>query len=81
VTQHLLGAGIVLMQVEINLEGGKSIAKEGTAVVLSGEPSDVNTVSTPKKVAPRTVSITNAAPRFVYDSPANSVSVLKLKTE
>jgi alpha-L-arabinofuranosidase len=68
-------------RIEIDMEGAKSIGKEGTAGVLSGEPADVNTVSTPEKVAPRTVSITHAGPRFVYESPPYSVSVLRLKAE
>ena len=51
----------------------------GTALVLAGQPGDVNTVETPQKVAPKTVRLTAATPVFAHTFPPYSTSVLRLK--
>jgi alpha-N-arabinofuranosidase len=67
-------------QLEIDLQGGGSVAPEATAWVISGKPSDVNTIASPEKVAPRQVLIHDAAAKFVHEFPADSVTVIRVST-
>jgi alpha-L-arabinofuranosidase len=48
--------------------------------MITGDLGAVNTVAEPRKVVPTAVMITNAGPTFVYEMPAHSVSVIRLKT-
>ena len=41
---------------------------------------DVNTLAEPTKIAPKKITINNAAPKFVHEFPPQSVTVLKFKT-
>ncbi len=77
---RLVNTQASLLPVEIHLEGAKKISKEATAVVLTGEPTDMNSVATPETISPHTVSISNAAKQFVHELPAHSVSVLRFKS-
>ena len=63
----------------INLKGVTHVEPMARIEVLTGEPGDVNTVDSPTNVATKTLIIDNAAPSFVYEVPAHSVSVLRLK--
>ncbi|HLK57367.1 MAG TPA: alpha-L-arabinofuranosidase C-terminal domain-containing protein [Chthonomonadaceae bacterium] len=66
-------------QLDIALQGVKSVANTAEAQVLVGQPSDVNTVETPEKVAPKSVRIKGVGRTFGYTFPAYSVSVLRVK--
>jgi alpha-L-arabinofuranosidase len=67
--------------IQVNLQGTKSVAKQAQVEVLSGQPGDVNTVDNPKKVAPGSTTIENAAASFSHEFPAFSVSVIRLKVQ
>jgi alpha-N-arabinofuranosidase len=58
---------------------GAEPAPEGSLVTLSGIPSDVNTLSEPKKVAPVTTRIDGIRTSFQRVLPPYSISVLKMK--
>jgi alpha-L-arabinofuranosidase len=58
----------------------KTIRREATGEMLTGDLTAVNTVADPLKVTPRTIAISNAAPAFTHDLPAYSVELLRLKT-
>jgi alpha-L-arabinofuranosidase len=49
----------------------------GKAIVLRGEPADVNTIANPTKVAPQEEPLTNAAAVFTRTFPAHSVTLLR----
>ena len=68
-------------KLEIDLQGVKDVEKGATAEVLSGQPTDVNTLAEPEKVALRRVAVEAAGPQFVQDFPPYSVSVIRLKAE
>jgi alpha-N-arabinofuranosidase len=67
-------------QVQIILSGVKDVKKQATVDVLSGEPTDVNTIAQPQKIVPQQTTITDAAPSFVHEFPAHSVSVIRFQT-
>lgn len=49
----------------------------GEAIVLQGNPSDVNTIAQPDKVAPREEPLTGVAATFTRSFPAHSVTLLR----
>jgi alpha-L-arabinofuranosidase len=67
-------------QMQIVLSGIKEVDKEATADVLTGDPKDVNTIAEPQKIIPQRTTITDAAPTFVHEFPAHSVSVIRFQT-
>ena len=67
-------------QVQITLNGIKDVEKQATVDFLSGEPNDVNTIAQPQKIVPQQTTITDAAPSFVHEFPAHSVSVIRFQT-
>jgi alpha-L-arabinofuranosidase len=65
---------------KINLKGLGGIEPKGEAYVLSSSSQDdENSFENPVKVAPKKINIDNAADGFVYNCPANSLSIIKLK--
>lgn len=68
------------LPLEVNLEGVGHVAPEARGWTISGTPDDVNTVAEPTKVAPKPIRLTDAAPRFVHEFPAYSVTVVRFKT-
>jgi alpha-L-arabinofuranosidase len=62
------------------VKGVATVRKDASGEMLTGADADVNTVADPMKVAPRPVTITNAAPTFAHELPARSVTVIRLKT-
>ncbi len=66
-------------QMQVDLQGAQGVARTAVAQTLTGDPADVNTVETPEKVAPRTVTVTGIGPTFVHEFPAHSVTVLRVR--
>jgi alpha-L-arabinofuranosidase len=65
---------------ELNLRGAGVVQADANAIVLTSEnPADENTLDAPYKVAPITKRVTDAANKFRYTFPAQSVSVLRLQ--
>lgn len=52
---------------------------EYEAVLLTGEKTAENTFEEPEKVSDKTVKMEGASKKFIYEAPAYSVSVLRLK--
>ena len=67
--------------VQISLNGVKEVASEGTAITLSGNPEDTNTITEPEKIIPVTTTINGLNTNFNYTFAANSVTVLQLHTK
>lgn len=65
----------------IEVKGTATIAAEATGSVLtSASGDDENSLEEPFKVAPKPIIIRNAAPSFRHTFPANSLTILRLKT-
>ena len=66
---------------ELDVRGIEGIQAVGKSIVLtSGNSADENTLDAPQKVSPVTKAIDNAAPKFRYTFPRQSVTVLRLQT-
>lgn len=76
----VVNASSIAQSTDINLLGAGDVQPEARAIVLiSNDPADENTLNAPTKVSPRTETINDAASKFRYTFPAQSVSVLRLK--
>lgn len=63
----------------INLAGVAKLSGKARAIVLTSEkPADENSLSEPRKVAPRTEELTIPGPRFTRSFPGNSLTVLRI---
>jgi len=70
------------VETDVELQGASKVEGPATMVLLTSDAStDENTLDQPKKVAPRTVSLTIRQPAFRHTFPANSLSILRLKTK
>ena len=63
---------------QLDLQGMKKVTG-GTALVLAGQPGDVNSIEAPEKVAPKTVRLKLSNPNFTHTFPPYSTTVLRLK--
>jgi hypothetical protein len=59
---------------------GESGASDGTATVLSGDPTAMNSLAQPTLVAPKVKSLGPLGSAFAYTFPANSLTVFDLST-
>jgi hypothetical protein len=59
---------------------GQSGASGATATVLSGDPTATNSLSNPTLVAPKPRKLGSLGSSFTYGFPANSLTVLDLRT-
>ena len=64
---------------QIALSGAQGIGKTASAQVLTGLPTDTNSIENPRKVAPQTVTLNNVGPNFTHEFPAYSVTVARFK--
>lgn len=65
-------------QVHIVLKGVAAITG-ATGTVVTGNPTDVNTVAEPTKVSAQPLAINNPSADFTQEFPRYSASVLRLK--
>ena len=66
---------------QIDLQGVKDVSSSGVAIELSGQRTDENSLDAPTKVAPLTKKLENAAAKFTYAFPANSLTILRVKAK
>jgi alpha-L-arabinofuranosidase len=64
----------------IDLQGASSIGGSARGQVLTGQPTDINTVENPTKIVPRPFTINNTGKSFTHTFAPHSVSVFRLKT-
>jgi alpha-L-arabinofuranosidase len=62
----------------INLNGAGEIQPRAMAIVLAGEPKDVNTVDAPTKVAPKSEDLTDAGASFHRTFAPCSLTLLRV---
>jgi alpha-L-arabinofuranosidase len=58
--------------------GGVQVDPQATAIVLSGNLTDENTIEQPTKIVPKTSKV-NLGPSLKFNAPPNSFSVLRIK--
>ncbi len=75
----VVNAGPTDQPVTVELQGVRAVAPTATGEMLVGQPSDVNSLSEPQRVAPKPLVLHDAAPTFTHTFPAESVSVFRLK--
>ena len=66
---------------KIQIKGIASLASEGAAITLAGNPDDSNSITQPKKVVPVAKPFRGVKPDFTYQLPPHSIVVLKLKAQ
>jgi alpha-L-arabinofuranosidase len=76
----LVNAGSTPLDTNVNVRGVDRIEPNGTALVLAGDPTAVNTVDEPKKVAPRQEAVAGTSTSFRQAFPPHSFTILRLKT-
>jgi alpha-N-arabinofuranosidase len=77
----VVNAQAAAQTLKIDLEGTKGVEEKGTIETLQGEPTDVNTIAEPEKIAPRTEGLSVSGTTFTREFPAHSVSVLRVKVK
>ncbi len=67
---------------QLSLNGAGMVDATGEAIVLtSANPADENALDEPEKVVPKTVALSGISGTFSYRAPANSLSIIKVKTK
>jgi len=64
----------------VNLAGAKGLVASASKTVLTGEPAIANMPDSPQPLTPEVSSIT-VGDSFDYDAPANSLTVMRIKTK
>ena len=76
----VVNAGSTPVATNVNLRGVSSVEPTGTALVLAGDPTAVNTLDEPRRVAPKRETVTQTSASFRHTFPAHSLTILRLKT-
>lgn len=76
----VVNAGSTRVDATVNIRGTDRIEPNGTALVLAGDPSAINTLDEPKKVAPRQEVVAGTSTSFRHAFPPHSFTILRLKT-
>ena len=76
---------VVSMQAEparvtLQIKGGGRLKATATAITLSGELTDENSLDDPRKVAPVTSTVKGVKPEFTYTLKPYSLTILRLGT-
>ncbi|MGN6370270.1 MAG: alpha-L-arabinofuranosidase C-terminal domain-containing protein [Phycisphaerae bacterium] len=77
VVVKVVNMGLDPVEGTLNVRGAKGISGNGKAIVLAGNPKDVNTVDAPLKVSPKEEPLTNAGGMFEREFPAHSLTLLR----
>lgn len=75
----VVNAGATPLDANIHLAGAGEVDPHGTALVLTGDPGEVNTVDEPRRVAPKQDEITNASTSFRHSFPPRSFTIVRLR--
>jgi alpha-L-arabinofuranosidase len=67
--------------IQISVRGATSVTKKAFAQVLTGKPTDVNSIDSPTKIVPKQIDIDNADMTFLHEFPATSVTVIRLEAK
>jgi alpha-L-arabinofuranosidase len=73
----VVNAGADPLETGIRLQGAGRVGPRGKAIVLTGEPSAINTVEQPTNVAPKEEILDNVAASFKRTFPPHSLTLLR----
>ena len=76
----VVNAGTTPFDTIVNVRGVDRVEPTATAVVLAGDPTAVNTLDEPRKVAPKQETVAGASTSFRHTFPPHSFTILRLKT-
>ena len=77
----VVNAGSDAVDMAIQLRGAKRVSANGTATVLTGNPTAQNTLDQPTLVAPKQEALTNASASFHRTFPPHSLTLLRIRAE
>ena len=63
----------------VELQGAKDVSSSATAIVLTGQREDENSLDEPTKVAPVKRKVEQTGAKFTHTFPANSLTILRIK--
>ena len=66
--------------VQLNLAGMGTVGLQRKITVLAGQPNDENSFADAQKISPKESVLNVSGPAFQHEFPANSFTVLRLKT-
>jgi alpha-L-arabinofuranosidase len=69
------------VETRIELAGAEGVGPKAKALVLTGKPTDENTIEEPKKVAPIASEVEGVAPAFDHTFPGSSFTVIRVKAK
>jgi len=67
-------------KVKLDIQGAQSVAPTADALTLAAEPDATNSIDEPRKVVPVSSQVSGVRPTFTYSAPANSITVLGIKS-
>jgi beta-xylosidase/alpha-L-arabinofuranosidase len=76
----VVNGGNTPVTTNISLRGVGPVEPTGRAIVLAGDPTAVNTLDEPRKVAPKEETIAGTSASFPHTFPPHSLTILRLKT-
>lgn len=76
----VVNAGAEPQSLGVDLQGVAKVGTRASAELLTGQPTEINTIEDPKHVAPLRAEIDDASNHFIHEFPAYSVTVVRLKT-
>jgi alpha-N-arabinofuranosidase len=76
----VVNAGATPLDTNVNVRGVDRVEPTATAVVLAGDPTAVNTLGDPRKVAPKQETVAGASASFRHTFPPHSLTILRLST-
>jgi alpha-L-arabinofuranosidase len=77
---RVVNAGTNPVDMAINVQGVSRVEPKATAIVLQGEPGDVNSLDEPEKVKPQQEAVDSVSTSFQRTFPAHSFTILQVKT-
>jgi alpha-N-arabinofuranosidase len=77
----VVNGGKSAVNAKLEMAGAKAVVSPATVFTLGGEnQQNENSFADPKKVSPKETKLEIKSPQFEYTFPANSLTVLRIKT-
>ena len=76
----VVNAGSIPVATNVNLHGVGRVEPIGTALVLTGDPTAVNTLDEPRRVDVKRESVAGTSASFHHTFPPHALTILRLKT-
>jgi alpha-N-arabinofuranosidase len=67
--------------IEITIAGAPTIQRNATGWEMTGSVTEGNSLTEPKHIAPKPMTINDAGPTWTHKFPGNSITVVRFKTK